>query len=86
MAIRSDPSWGLGMPVTQSGPRVKSTQLVATIWATRAKPRVPMAKLCSVSRNMGTPTARATRPAIAMPADSAAAKGQRASVASKAAV
>ena len=51
---------GLGMPVTQSGPRVKSTQLVATIWVTSAKPSVPIAKLCSVSRNIGTPTASAT--------------------------
>ena len=59
---RSGPSAGLGMPVTQSGPRVKSTQLVATIWVTTAKPRVPMAKLCSVSRNIGTPMASAARP------------------------
>ena len=65
---------------------MNSTQLVATIWATRAKPRVPIAKLCSVSRNIGTPTASAIRPAAAMPAGSAAANGQRASVASRAAV
>ena len=73
------------MPVTQSGPRVKSTQLVATIWTTTAKPSVPMAKLCSVRRNIGTPMASATSPAAATAARSATGKGQRASVASSAA-
>src|SRR5207237_654660 len=54
------PRTGFGMPVMQSGPRVTSTQLFATIPATSARPSVPTAKACSVNRKSGTPTRAAT--------------------------
>ena len=66
--MRNAPIAGFGMPVTQSGPRVNSTQLVATTCMTTAKPSVPIAKLCSVSRNIGTPMTSAAAPATTMAA------------------
>ena len=52
---------------------------------TIAKPRVPMARECSASRNTGTPMSSAAAPAASTAAASPATKGHFASVASRAA-
>ena len=70
----------------QSGPRVTSTQLLATTEATSARPSVPTAKACSASRNSGTPTSAATTAAASTAASTLATKGQPARVARIAAV
>src|SRR5256885_890232 len=48
-------SFGLGMPVMHSGPRVTSTQLLATTEATRPRPSVPTAEACPARRGGAHP-------------------------------
>src|SRR5262245_40080036 len=84
--MASGPSRGLGMPVIHSGPRVTSTQLLATTEATSASPSVPTANACSARRNNGTPTSAATVAAARTAPSTAATKGQPTRVARMAAV
>src|SRR5947207_2867332 len=72
---------GFGMPVMQSGPRVTSTQFVATIHATTVKASVPTANACSVRRKSGTPATAASAPATSTAAATSARNGQPARVA-----